>query len=551
MAKKTNKKAGIYVRISSDSTHKRMGVQRQIEDCEAICEWNGYDKYKVYEDNDISAYGAGVGKTKERPHYNKMLKDYKAGKIDVIVCWNIDRLTRDLLSFEESLKELSDLDVLICSSDLGIQELNLSEPEDRFRAQQAVMNAQFESARKSKRLKRANLQRAKMGVMRKGARLFGYDLDNNVIPAEAEVVRAIYKNYAKGSSIGAISRAIAGQDDGILPDMPQSKAPSTIFLLEKEERDRAKGLEPLERGQEYLDYREEVLSREWTRSTTANILRNPKYAGFVYHAPVSRDGKCQTYNSDWAKFIVRDPKTGEYLMGNWEPIIDLDTWWAVQSRRDRNLVRKDGSAVDKSGWPKRHLGAGIYRCAVCGKPMKTGGTGAIRNKRYYTYRCDGHVNRMGEKIDEYVIEAVRAFLKRPDFKSVLVTPVDNTKRLKELEEELAKINSQINQTKKMFIEERDNFDPEFVELINDRLNTLKVERANLEEERNRLSPEISLGSVFDAPDPVAAFDEITDMAQKGRIVDFICTVTLLPSERGQRATPERLAENVIIEWKKH
>ena len=531
--------------------NQRMGIQRQIEDGESICEWNNYEIYKCYVDNDISAYGASKGATKKRPDFDNIIKDYKSGKIDIIVVSLIDRLSRDLLSFEEALQELSELDVLLCSLDLGMQELNLSDPEDRTRAQQAVTNAQFESARKSKRLKRANLQRAKMGIMRKGSRLFGYDLNNNIVPEEAEIVRAIYKAYAKGSSIGAITRAIAGHDDGTLPNIPTSEAPSVIFLHEKEERDIQKGFNPEERGEAYLKYREKVLKREWSRSTTASILRNPRYAGFVYHAPVKRDGTSQSYNSDWAKFIVRDKNTGEYLKGDWEPIIDLDTWWAVQSRRDRNLVRSDGTAVDKSGWPKKHLGAGLYRCCVCGKPMKTGGTGGNRNKSYYTYRCDGHVNRMGQKIDEHVLATIRLFLERDDFKTLLVQPVDNSKRLSEIEEELQEVNNLINQTKKTFIEERDNFDADFIDLINDRLNSLKVQRAKLEEEQIKLSPEISLGGIFDAPNPAEAFDAITDIAQKSRIVDFLCTVTLKPNERGKRTTPEALAENVIIEWKQH
>lgn len=551
MASNKGTKAGIYVRISRDFTHERMGVQRQIEDCQAICEWNNYEIYKTYEDNDISAYGAGKGKTKNRPQYNQMLKDYKQGKIDVIVVWNIDRLTRDLLSFEESLKELQELDVLICSSDLGAVELNLSDPEDRLRAQQLVMYAQFESARKSKRTKRANKQRAENGIMRKGSRLYGYDLKGNIIPEEAEVVKEIYKNYAKGSSIGTITRALAGHDDGSLPNLPKATAPSINMLLEKEERDREKGIEPLERGDEYLAYREKVMAREWQRSTTSSILWNPRYAGFVYRAEVTRDGKCQTYNSSWSDFIIRDPETGEYVKGDWEPIIDTDLWWEVQHKREHNYYLPNGERIDKRGHVKKHLGAGLYRCSVCGKPMKTGGGGATRKQKYYCYRCDGHINRMGQKIDEFVINVVREFLGRPDFKDLLLKPVDNSPRMAEIDKQLMEVNNQLNQTKKMFIDKRDGFDSDFVNLIEERMASLKTERAILEEEKASLLPSSQLDGIFDAPDPVAAFDEMTDIAQKTKIVDFLCTVTLKPHKRGERVTPESMKEDVIIEWKQY
>ncbi|MDD3486692.1 MAG: recombinase family protein, partial [Atopobiaceae bacterium] len=247
-------RAAIYLRISRDFTMRGEAIERQREDCEGICSMKCWEVVGEYTDQSISAYS---GKT--RPDYNRMIHDYMAGKFDVIVAWKLDRLTRSTKGFSEMLDELSEQKLRICTTDLG--EVDLSRSDAKFTTNILVNVAEFESARKSERSKRANFQRAQQGYIRRGTRSFGYDGAYNVIPEEAKVVRAIYDQYVKGSTMGAITRAIAGGTDASLPVMPTSDAPSVIFAREK--------------GKPVPD-------KKWELATTQVILRNPKYAGYAY-----------------------------------------------------------------------------------------------------------------------------------------------------------------------------------------------------------------------------------------------------------------------------
>lgn len=527
------KKAAIYCRISRDMTGKRQGVERQEEDCRMLCRMNGYDVYKVYVDNSVSAHGTATKSGKERPEYDLMIKDFAAGKIDVIVAWKLDRLTRSVAGLEEMLKELAAEGLCICTTDLGGSEQDLTRADTVMLAQIMASFAQFEASRKGERTKRANKQRAEKGIMRRGTRCFGYDRQNKIIDNEAEVVRAIYEAYAKGSSMGAITRAVAGDDDGTLPGFPQSDAPSLIFAQEQQAK-----------NPEYV-ISERVLSRKWSLSTTQAILRNPKYAGYTYYAEVGSDGKARSYNSSWRDYLVRDAE-GEIVKGaTWEPIVSEELWWKCQQRRDANLIRQDGTHIEKKGNRKKHIGAGVYRCGICGRPMKSGSTGNRPGyKATYTYRCDGHVNRMGEKIDFVVRNAVRDYLSQPFWKDLFAETVVDQPKLKKIQDEISGLQASILQTEYDYDED----------IIDGRTYRRKTEKLNakiakLEDERSMLLSPGTLKDLIESNSPVDDFDALTDPAQVSRIIDGLCTVTLFPHKRGKRVTDKSIMDEVNISWK--
>src|SRR4051794_25855580 len=91
--------AGIYVRISKDSV---LGIQRQEEDCRRLCLQRGWRVVDVYSDNDVSASSG-----RRRTEYQRMLGDVRGRRIDAIVVWDLDRLTRRPMETEEFI-ELAD-----------------------------------------------------------------------------------------------------------------------------------------------------------------------------------------------------------------------------------------------------------------------------------------------------------------------------------------------------------------------------------------------------------------------------------------------------------
>lgn len=528
MAVQVKKKAAIYCRISLDkklgTDDERAGVKRQLNDCQLMCRMNGYEIYDIYEDNSVSAHGTELKKAKERAGYNRMLDDFKAGKFDVIVAWKLDRLTRSVAGLEDMLRELAGQGLCICTTDLGGSEQDLGRADAVMLAQLMASFAQFESSRKSERMKTAIADRARQGIMRSGKRSFGYDGHNNVVEDEAVIVRAIYEAYDKGSSMNAITRALRGEDDGTLPDFPTSD-PVTVIDAKRQ------GKEPP--------------SLKWSMGATATILRNPKYAGYIYHAPLGEDGKHQPYDSNWREWIVRDDE-GNFVKGkNFEAIVDEELWWRVQDKRDENLKDSKGRVIPRKGG-RKSIGSGLYLCSECGRPLKSGGRANFRGHDYgMTYYCKGHVSRVSHHVDKFVLATVKARLARPDLKDLLFRPEDNSERLREIREEIKSINGRIAQT------ERD-YDEDLIDARTRKrkLDKLEAKKASLEGERLELSAGTVSSEVIDAPDPVAAFEALTDPRQIANVIDTLCVVTVHPHERGKRVTPESLAETVRIEWKR-
>ncbi len=69
--------AGIYIRVSTlDQAREGFSLGQQEEQLKAFCERKGYEIYKVYADEGISA------KNDKRPAYREMLRDVKNGTIN-------------------------------------------------------------------------------------------------------------------------------------------------------------------------------------------------------------------------------------------------------------------------------------------------------------------------------------------------------------------------------------------------------------------------------------------------------------------------------------
>jgi site-specific DNA recombinase len=82
-------KAAIYVRFSSDKQSDR-SIEDQVAICRAMCEREGLTVAAVYEDRAVS--GAS---TANRMGWQRLMRDARAGKFDVVVAEALDRISRD------------------------------------------------------------------------------------------------------------------------------------------------------------------------------------------------------------------------------------------------------------------------------------------------------------------------------------------------------------------------------------------------------------------------------------------------------------------------
>ena len=106
--------AGVYIRVSTeDQAREGFSLGEQEEKLRELCKFKELDVYKVYKDAGISAKDIT-----HRPQFQQMLEDMKAGKINYIVAYKLDRVTRSVKDLETLISTLEQYHCyLICDRD--------------------------------------------------------------------------------------------------------------------------------------------------------------------------------------------------------------------------------------------------------------------------------------------------------------------------------------------------------------------------------------------------------------------------------------------------
>ena len=94
--------AAVYIRVSTeDRAREGFSLGEQKEKLLQLCAFKGYEVFKVYEDAGISAKDM-----EHRPAFQEMLQDMRDGKINYIVAYKLDRVTRSVRDLEELISQL-------------------------------------------------------------------------------------------------------------------------------------------------------------------------------------------------------------------------------------------------------------------------------------------------------------------------------------------------------------------------------------------------------------------------------------------------------------
>ena len=150
------RRAAVYLRVSLDATGEHLAVDRQRADCLRIIRERGWTLTQEYVDNSVSA----SKRTVRRPAYDRMVQDYDAGLFDALVCWDLDRLTRQPRQLEDWIERAEERGLVITTAN---GEADLSTDGGRMYARIKASVARSEVERKSARQKAANAQRARLG----------------------------------------------------------------------------------------------------------------------------------------------------------------------------------------------------------------------------------------------------------------------------------------------------------------------------------------------------------------------------------------------------
>jgi len=306
---------GLYSRVSTED-QSRFGhsLDEQDEKLRQLCDYKDYEIYKVYREEGVSA------KNMERPKFQEMIQDMKKGKINKIVVYKLDRLTR-------SIKDLESICTMLEENNCGLEsvaeEINTDTANGKFFIRMLTILAQLEIERTSERTKFGLVGAAKKGhLMGKppvGYKKIAKDKRIFIDEVSADVVRRIFQLYLDGMAVNSICK---------------------------------------------LFNDEEVLNRKWPTTTVDKILSNQLYIGNMEYGKRS-DGEVQVFED-----VV-------------PAIIDKTTFEMVQKRKEKNLKNYTRKLtyifMQKIKCPKCHKIMGgssstsknntkhlYYKCANCG-----------------------------------------------------------------------------------------------------------------------------------------------------------------------------------------
>src|SRR6202453_1681559 len=150
--------------------------------------------------------GGFSGGNTDRPALQRLLEDVRAGKIDVIVVYKVDRLTRSLADFAKLVELFDKQNVSFVSV---TQQFNTTTSMGRLTLNVLLSFAQFEREVTSERIRDKIAASKRKGLWVGGNLPLGYEMkDGNIaiVEEEAEVVRSIYRRYLELGGVNELVR---------------------------------------------------------------------------------------------------------------------------------------------------------------------------------------------------------------------------------------------------------------------------------------------------------------------------------------------------------
>ena len=194
-------RCAVYTRKSTDEGLEQdfNSLQAQREACEAFIRSQQHEGWKLLADRyDDGGYSGG---TMDRPGLQALLAGIGARKIDVVVVYKIDRLTRSLTDFAKIVEVFEDHGVWFVSI---TQAFNTTTSMGRLTLNVLLSFAQFEREVTAERIRDKIAASKKKGMWMGGLPPLGYDVrDKQLIvnEAEAETVRRLFKWYLEAGSV--------------------------------------------------------------------------------------------------------------------------------------------------------------------------------------------------------------------------------------------------------------------------------------------------------------------------------------------------------------
>jgi len=205
-------RCAIYTRVSTDQGLDQdfNSLDAQYEAASAYIKSQAHAGWTLVQSRyDDGGYSGG---STDRPNLQQLLEDVRCRKVDVIVVYKVDRLTRSLADFAKLVELFDAHNVSFVSV---TQQFNTTTSMGRLTLNVLLSFAQFEREVTSERIRDKIAASKRRGLWVGGSLPLGYELKDGkltVVEEEAERVRMIFRRYLKVSGINELVRDLRAKN---------------------------------------------------------------------------------------------------------------------------------------------------------------------------------------------------------------------------------------------------------------------------------------------------------------------------------------------------
>ncbi len=295
-------KAALYIRVSTDEQAKHgYSIAAQQERLEAFCISQGWEIKSVFIDDGYSA------KDLIRPKFTQMMNEVKKGKLDVLLVYRLDRLTRSVVDLYTIMNILDEHN---CKFKSATEVYDTTNAMGRLFITLVAAIAQWERENTAERVRIGMEKKTKLGKWKGGTAPYGYEVINKELiinEKEKQVVEEIYE-LSKTYGFYTIAKRLT-----------------------------TKGIATRKGG-------------DWHVDTVRDIANNPVYAGYLTFSENTKEYK-------------KPPREKTLFEGNHQRIIPREEYWELQETLDKRRVF--GGKRQTSNY----YFSSILKCARCGSSM--------------------------------------------------------------------------------------------------------------------------------------------------------------------------------------
>lgn len=432
-------KIAIYSR-KSKFTGKGESIDNQIEMCKRYAEnhFENIEKFYIYEDEGFS--GGNIN----RPKFQKLIQDTKDKKFNVLICYRLDRISRDVADFSNTIEKLNNYNVDFVSVK---EQFDTSTPIGRAMMNIAAVFAQLERETIAERVKDNMLQLATTGRWLGGITPLGFESEKmvyidaeykerslvklNSIEKEMKLVEFFYDKYLELGSIHKLRKYLIQNN----------------YKTRNEKYYSFRALSDILRNPAYVKVNDKII--DYLESKGINVAgkdRIDNKKGILIYNKTNKKSLKNNYD-EWIAAIAKH-----------DGVISSDKWLEIQYKLDKNSMQFPRESTSKVG-----LLSGIIKCSKCGHAMNImyGAKRKDGTKAHY-YVCKMKTVSGGDKCDNKNVNGIdientviNKILKLAKSKDTLLEELEKLKE-EDKESNNANVLDELKKKKEELLKEIDN-----------------------------------------------------------------------------------------------